>query len=78
MTPPPRSSDGDAGDGDRVFVLRFWRERPAAGGAAAMWRAKVTEPDGGPTRHADGVEQALAIVREAMAVASPGPVAPPA
>ncbi|MDM0110713.1 hypothetical protein QTI66_01050 [Variovorax sp. J22R133] len=64
-----RSSDGDPTQ-DRVFVLRFWLERAPGPGAGALWRAKVTEPDGGETRHANSVDEALALVRSRMCQAS--------
>jgi len=64
-----RSSDGDP-EGDRVFVLRFWLERPPSTVAQPMWRAKVTETDGGEPRHANSVDEALALVRSRMRHAS--------
>ncbi len=57
-------------DSDRVFILRFWRERAAGVDSRALWRAKVTEPDGGAARHANSVDEALALVRNAMRGAS--------
>jgi hypothetical protein len=65
----PQGAIGDD-DSDRVFILRFWRERAASADGRAFWRAKVTEPDGGAARHANSVDEALALVRNAMCGAS--------
>lgn len=77
MTARKAHPKDDVEHGDRVFVLRFWLERAASPGARALWRAKVTEPDGGETRHANSVDEALALVRDQMSRASEnGAVAP--
>jgi hypothetical protein len=65
------------GDADRVFVLRFWLERSDDSGRRALWRAKVTEPDAGLTRHANSVDEALAMVRDEMSRTSKDGAAPP-
>lgn len=54
-------------DRDRVFVLRFWIERESAPQAVPIWRAKVSDVVSGEERHVDGVDSALAYVRDVMA-----------
>jgi hypothetical protein len=70
MSIPERGAGTGAVDSDRVFILRFWIERESAPSTVPIWRAKVSDVMSGHERHMDGVEAALAHVREEMAAAT--------
>lgn len=71
MSIPERRSSPELVNYDRVFVLRFWIERESAPHAVPIWRAKVSDVASGQEKHLNGVEAALAHVRELMG-ADPG------
>jgi len=55
---------------DRVFILRFWRERSPENRMLAPWRARITEVNTGRRLHVGSVDDALDFVRNQLA--SPG------
>lgn len=72
MSSPERGRHPEPVDSDRVFILRFWIERESAPHTVPIWRAKVSDVVSGEERHLDGVEAALALVRERMAATPTG------
>ncbi len=56
----------DAGDIDRVFILRFWRETVSDESNETRWRARIRFVNTNRKIHADGVDTAFKIVRSML------------
>jgi hypothetical protein len=59
-------------DGDRVFILRFWRELAAEKAGEMRWRVRIRFVNTGQQVHADGVDAAFAVVRSLLDERNPG------
>jgi hypothetical protein len=55
-----------AGEIDRVFILRFWREAASDETREAQWRARIRFVNTGQQIHADGVDTAISIIRSML------------
>jgi hypothetical protein len=51
---------------DEVFVIRFWAEPDGEGAAPHHWRARIRVLSSGRELHADGVEQAIVLIRSVL------------
>jgi hypothetical protein len=56
----------DAGEIDRVFILRFWRETASEETNEIRWRARIRFVNTNRQIHADGVDAAFKIVRSML------------
>jgi hypothetical protein len=57
---------------DKVFVLRFWRERDAAESPRSQgWRARIHYVNDGKQLHASSTEDAFSIVQSLLSAPEP-------
>lgn len=51
---------------DRVFILRFWRERGMEAKSPEPWRARIIDVNTGNNFHVSGIDEAFKFIRNQL------------
>jgi hypothetical protein len=63
---------GETSSCDQVFVIRCWRETPAAGQADSDWRVRLSRINTRERIHVFGLENAFELIRRFLAEVAVG------